>query len=81
MTSIIHFTPISGGHDRSPPCYLLNIDEFTFLLDCGWDANFDMHYIDRLKEHVGKIDAVLLSHPDIDHLGRAKRCRFLLKIF
>ncbi len=48
MTSIIKFTPLSGappadgtaGFDPSsePHCYLLEVDGFTFLLDCGWDA-------------------------------------------
>lgn len=69
MTSIIHFTPISGGQDQSPPCYLLQIDEFQCLLDCGFDETFDINYVQHLKPYIGSIDAVLLSHPDIHHLG------------
>lgn len=70
-TSIIHFTPISGTKDDEPPCYLLQIDEFTFLLDCGWNEKIPLvgGYLDKLKLYLPSIDAVLLSHPDIEHLG------------
>lgn len=38
--------------DESPPCYLLQIDEFKFLLDCGWDEGFNMGVINKLKRSV-----------------------------
>ncbi|KAE9543581.1 hypothetical protein AGLY_002381 [Aphis glycines] len=69
MTSIIKLYTLSGAQDESPPCYLLQIDEFKFLLDCGWDEHFNMGVVDRLKRHIHQIDAVLLSHPDRFHLG------------
>jgi len=69
MTSIIRLTPLSGGGDESPHCYLLEVDDFHFLLDCGWDERFDMDFIASLKKVVPKIDAVLLSYPDCPHLG------------
>uniref|UniRef100_A0A2S2PSX3 Cleavage and polyadenylation specificity factor subunit 2 n=1 Tax=Schizaphis graminum TaxID=13262 RepID=A0A2S2PSX3_SCHGA len=69
MTSIIKFYTLSGAQDESPPCYLLQIDEFKFLLDCGWDEHFSMGVINRLKRYIHQIDAVLLSHPDRFHLG------------
>jgi len=62
-------SPLSGGGDESPHCYLLEVDGFNFLLDCGWDEAFDMVFINNLKKVVGKIDAVLLSYPDCPHLG------------
>jgi len=49
MTSIIKFYTLSGAQDESPPCYLLQIDEFKFLLDCGWDENFSMGVVNKLK--------------------------------
>lgn len=49
MTSIIRMTVLSGGQDECPPCYLLQVDEFNFLLDCGWDENFDMEMMERVK--------------------------------
>ncbi|CAH0728143.1 unnamed protein product, partial [Brenthis ino] len=69
MTSIIKLHILSGAGDESPPCYVLQVDEFKFLLDCGWDEKFDMDFIKELKRHVNTIDAVLLSHSDPLHLG------------
>ncbi|XP_047136980.1 cleavage and polyadenylation specificity factor subunit 2 isoform X1 [Hydra vulgaris] len=69
MTSIIRFTPLSGAQDEGPLCYLLQVDEFKFLLDCGWDENLSQDVIENIKRHAHSIDAVLLSHPDIYHLG------------
>ncbi|XP_045452922.1 probable cleavage and polyadenylation specificity factor subunit 2 isoform X1 [Melitaea cinxia] len=69
MTSIIKLHCLSGAGDESPPCYVLQIDEFKFLLDCGWNEKFDMDFIKELKRHVNSIDAVLLSHSDPLHLG------------
>ncbi|CAL1299591.1 unnamed protein product [Larinioides sclopetarius] len=69
MTSIIKLLPISGVHGEDPHCYILQVDEFKFLLDCGWDENFNMAHIKELKKHIHQIDSVLLSYPDILHLG------------
>jgi len=70
MTSIIRLCPLSGGaHSETPHCYLLEVDQFTFLLDIGWDSKFSNEVINELKKHVHKIDAVLLSYPDNLHLG------------
>ncbi|KAL0819927.1 hypothetical protein ABMA28_007930 [Loxostege sticticalis] len=69
MTSIIKLHCLSGAGDESPPCYVLQIDEFKFLLDCGWDEKFDMDFIKELKRHINSIDAVLISHSDPLHLG------------
>ncbi|CAB3385908.1 Hypothetical predicted protein [Cloeon dipterum] len=69
MPSIIKLHAISGAQDESPPCYLLQVDEFRFLLDCGWDEKFNPNFIKELKRYAGQIDAVLLSFPDQQHLG------------
>ncbi|KAK2709202.1 hypothetical protein QYM36_013011 [Artemia franciscana] len=55
--------------DESPHCYLLEIDDFTILLDCGWDELFSVNLVDSLKQNINKIDAVLISYPDLLHLG------------
>lgn len=49
MTSIIKFTVLSGAHDEGPPCYLLQVDEFRFLIDCGWNETFNMDVIENVK--------------------------------
>ncbi|XP_006812203.1 LOW QUALITY PROTEIN: cleavage and polyadenylation specificity factor subunit 2-like [Saccoglossus kowalevskii] len=70
MTSIIKLTALSGAYSEGPLCYLLQVDEFKFLLDCGWDENFTMgEYMESLKKHIGQIEAVLLSYPDGYHIG------------
>lgn len=69
MTSIIKLHCLSGAGDETPPCYVLQIDEFKFLLDCGWDEKFDMDFMRELKRHINTIDAVLISHSDPIHLG------------
>ncbi|CAH0550597.1 unnamed protein product [Brassicogethes aeneus] len=69
MTSIIKLTAVSGAMDESPPCYILQVDDVRILLDCGWDEKFDMEFIKEVKRHIHTIDAVLISYPDVFHLG------------
>uniref|UniRef100_A0A915IT43 Cleavage and polyadenylation specificity factor subunit 2 n=1 Tax=Romanomermis culicivorax TaxID=13658 RepID=A0A915IT43_ROMCU len=69
MTSIIKLEALSGVYDDSPLCYILQVDEFHFLLDCGWDDSFDSKYMESLRKRVHQIDAVLLSYADTTHIG------------
>ncbi|KAF7281402.1 cleavage and polyadenylation specificity factor subunit 2 [Rhynchophorus ferrugineus] len=69
MTSIIKLQVLSGAMDESPPAYLLQVDDVKILLDCGWDEKFNMEFIKEIKRHIHQIDAVLISYPDIVHLG------------
>ncbi len=48
---------------------ILTIDGFKILLDCGWTSSFDVSYISALAERAKTVDVVLLSYPDIPHLG------------
>ena len=55
-----------------PTCCQLAIaagNTFTFLLDAGWDETFDETALTALREAAPRVDAVLLSHPDLEHLG------------
>lgn len=69
MTAIVKYTPIYGSKTEGPFCSLLEIDEYRILLDCGWDDKFDIEALENVKAYIPKIDAVLLSHPDLLHLG------------
>lgn len=51
MTSIIKLHAISGAMDESPPCYLLQVDDFRILLDCGWNENFDQEFMKELRRY------------------------------
>ncbi len=51
MTSIIKFTALSGAYDESPPCYLLQVDEFSFLLDCGWNETLSTELLENVKRY------------------------------
>ncbi|TPX35203.1 dolichyl-phosphate-mannose---protein mannosyltransferase [Synchytrium endobioticum] len=69
MSSVVRFTPLSGAHSDAPLCYLLEIEEARILLDCGWTETFDVDELHSLQRYLKHIDAILLSHGDLDHLG------------
>ncbi|EGC33550.1 hypothetical protein DICPUDRAFT_80682 [Dictyostelium purpureum] len=69
MGSIVKFTALSGGDNEKPPCYLLEIDDFCILLDCGLSYDLDFSLLEPLKKYADKIDAVLLSNSDLLHIG------------
>ena len=73
MPTSVRFTPLSGTRSSSSSacCYLLEVDEFKILLDCGSDDSFaDRQWLDeRLGPIASLVDAVLLSHGDLAHLG------------
>ena len=49
----ITFRPLYGAHSKHEPLsYLLNIDEMTVLLDCGWTEPFKLETIAPLLECV-----------------------------
>lgn len=50
MSSIIKFKAISGAFDEGPLCYLLEIDEYKFLLDCGWNEACSLDILEQYKQ-------------------------------
>ncbi|XP_024532304.1 cleavage and polyadenylation specificity factor subunit 2 isoform X1 [Selaginella moellendorffii] len=69
MGTSVQLTPLAGAHSEGPLCYLLQVDDFRFLLDCGWNDVFDVSLLQPLVSVAPTIDAVLLSHSDTLHLG------------
>eukprot|EP00937_MAST-01D_sp_MAST-1D-sp2_P003323 g3323.t1 len=65
----ITFQALYGVMDDGPVCYLLEVDEVRILLDCGWDERFDEALLEPLRRVAGRVDAVLLSHADLAHMG------------
>ncbi|KAF9617630.1 hypothetical protein IFM89_037693 [Coptis chinensis] len=69
MGTSVQVTPLSGVYNENPLCYLLSIDGFNILVDCGWNDLFDPNLLQPLSRVSSTIDAVLLSHSDTIHLG------------
>ncbi|XP_078182695.1 cleavage and polyadenylation specificity factor 100 isoform X2 [Carex rostrata] len=69
MGTSVQVTPLSGVYGESPLCYLVAIDGFNLLMDCGWNDLFDPALLLPLSRVAKSVDAVLVSHPDILHLG------------
>ncbi|KAK3263037.1 hypothetical protein CYMTET_28139 [Cymbomonas tetramitiformis] len=66
----VQFRPLYGVYSEADPlCYLLKIDGYGILLDCGWTDFLDVSLLEPLKAHINEIDCVLLSHSDTAHLG------------
>ncbi|RGB38277.1 beta-lactamase-like protein [Rhizophagus diaphanus] len=67
---MIVFTAISGAKNEDPLCYLVEIDdEVRIMLDCGWNDAFNVEDLKNLRRVAKQVDALLLSHPDLQHLG------------
>ncbi|XP_030475176.2 cleavage and polyadenylation specificity factor subunit 2 isoform X2 [Syzygium oleosum] len=69
MGTSVQVTPLCGVYNENPLSYLISIDGFTFLVDCGWNDHFDPSLLQPLSRVATTVDAVLLSHPDTLHLG------------
>ncbi|VDO12737.1 unnamed protein product [Rodentolepis nana] len=68
-TSIIKLHTFSGACDNFPPCYILQVDDFYCLLDCGYSEILPESRIAEIGKWVKKISAVLISHASLRHLG------------
>mmetsp|Transcript_5527 Transcript_5527/g.21224 ORF Transcript_5527/g.21224 Transcript_5527/m.21224 type:complete len:954 (+) Transcript_5527:50-2911(+) len=74
-SSSIRFKPLLGVGSDEPLCYLLEIDSYRILLDCGWDDAFDTRQLEAVAREIEKgVDAVLISYPDLAHLGGLAYC-------
>ncbi|KAK9292750.1 hypothetical protein L1049_020730 [Liquidambar formosana] len=69
MGTSVQVTPLCGVYNENPLSYLVSIDGFNFLIDCGWNDHFDPTLLQPLSRVASTVDAVLLSHPDTLHLG------------
>ncbi|CAN0100547.1 unnamed protein product, partial [Phaeothamnion confervicola] len=71
-TTQLTFKPLYGcmeGSGGGPLCSLLEIGGVRILLDCGWDIHFDLAVLEPLRDVLGRVDLVLISHSDLEHLG------------
>ena len=65
MSSLIKVTPVVGGQEDGGVCSILEIGGCRLLLDCGATGS----KVSNLYENVEGIDAILISHADIEHIG------------
>ncbi|CAG8535872.1 10008_t:CDS:10 [Ambispora gerdemannii] len=67
---MIVFTAISGAQNEEALCYLVEIEgNVKIMLDCGWNDHFDLEDLKHLRRVSKQVDVLLLSHPDLAHLG------------
>ncbi|KAG1678052.1 hypothetical protein FOA52_000848 [Chlamydomonas sp. UWO 241] len=69
MGSRLHFVPLLDAGPDGPVCHLLRADDFNILLGCGWDERFSPELLQPVIREIGQVDAVLLSHGELSHLG------------
>ncbi|KAM7491337.1 hypothetical protein LguiA_034258 [Lonicera macranthoides] len=69
MGTSVQVKPLCGVYNENPLSYLVSVDGFNFLIDCGWNDHFDPALLLPLSRVAASVDAVLLSHPDTLHLG------------
>ncbi|CAO2152168.1 unnamed protein product [Urochloa humidicola] len=51
MGTPVQVTPLSGAYGEGPLCYLLVVDGFRFLLDCGWTDLCDTSQLGPLAKY------------------------------
>ncbi|GMN74552.1 hypothetical protein TIFTF001_055431, partial [Ficus carica] len=50
MGTSVQVTPLCGVYNENPLSYLVSIDGFNFLIDCGWNDHFDPSILHPLSK-------------------------------
>ena len=70
MSGSVSVTAVLGVGSSSPHCYVLRVDEWSLLLDCGWNAAMDESLFSAAAlSLLSSVDCVLLSHSSFRHCG------------
>lgn len=51
MGTSVQVTPLCGVYNENPLSYLVSIDGFNFLVDCGWNDHFDTSLLQPLSRY------------------------------
>lgn len=51
MGTSVQVTPLCGVYNENPLSYLVSIDGFNFLVDCGWNDQFDPSFLQPLSKY------------------------------
>src|SRR3989344_5489344 len=68
----IRVTMLGGGRQVGRSCIILQTPESRVLLDCGVDVasqDSSYPYLDAPEFNIDQLDAVVLSHAHLDHVG------------
>ncbi|KAF9405666.1 cleavage and polyadenylation specificity factor subunit 2, partial [Podila epigama] len=79
-SNYIRFTALSGSKSEAALCYLLEIDEAKIMLDCGWNDAFNVDDLRQLKRVAKDVDACLLSHATLHHIGALAYAKSYLEL-
>jgi len=50
MGTRILYTVLYGDTVTGPVCGLLQVNDFTILLDCGWDDRYDLELLKPIEQ-------------------------------
>ena len=67
--TVLSFTCLTGFGPRSALCSILEIDGYRLMLDCGWSFDYDESQLTLLNSVASSIDAILVTHADMRHMG------------
>ena len=67
MGTSVQVTPLCGVYNENPLSYLVSIDSFNFLIDCGWNDHFDPTLLQPLSKY-HTISLLILSLSKKPHL-------------
>ena len=69
----VRLTVLGGGRQVGRSCFLLQTPNSKILLDCGLDVasqgNDKFHYLDVPEFNLNQLDAIIISHAHLDHVG------------
>ena len=69
----IRLTCLGSAREVGRSCFLLQTPESKILLDCGYSVSapreYAFPYLDAPEFNINELDAVIISHAHIDHVG------------
>ena len=82
MGTSVQVTPLCGVYNENPLSYLVSIDGFNFLIDCGWSDHFDPSLLQPLSRYLfhcfcSSLSRILYFLKFIENWKRKIDCGFI----